>query len=185
MNRARAARWIVGALAPIACGVILACGELTPVTSTRTPRACRTQPGPPPSQCRLSGADADWLPPAYVSNASCRCQATPNSPTANCVRGELDAIVMAVSQVTRDEWQRQKSELYDTGQREEYDRWLRQTAGREIYRWHQQAQASCCCPAALPPYERWASTLTLPFDACSSARALASFGSCRGQPGRW
>jgi hypothetical protein len=142
-------------------------------------------PGPPPSQCRLSGADADWLPPAYVSNATCRCQATPNSPSANCVRGKLDAILMEVPAKTRAAWRSQKTELQDAGQREAYDAWLHQTAAREIYRWHEQAHASCCCAASLPPYERWWLTVAVPFDSCSGAHALASFGSCRGQRGRW
>ena len=185
MDHARAGRWIIVALSPIACGVMLACGELTPLTSTGASKACRMAPGPSPSQCRLSGTDADWLPPAYVHNANCRCQETPNSPSANCVRGELDAILMAVPAQTRDEWQRQKSKLYDASLHEDYDRWLHQTAGRDIYRWHQQAHARCCCSAALPPYAQWSSTVTTPFDACSRERALSSFGSCRGEPGRW
>ncbi|MBW2269698.1 MAG: hypothetical protein JRH16_14080 [Deltaproteobacteria bacterium] len=185
MSLAHANRWGIGVLVPIACSVMLACGELTPVTTSRAPRACRTVPGPSPSQCRLSGSDADWLPPAYASNANCRCQATPSSPSANCVRGKLDAILVEVPETTRTEWQHQRAELYDTGRHEEYDLWLRQTAGREIYRWHQLAHASCCCPAPLPPYEQWSSTLTVPFEDCSRTRAIAEFGSCRGQPGRW
>ena len=184
MERVRSNRIVLLGLLVLA-GALCGCGEVTAVTGSRAPRACRTSPGPSPAQCRLMGSDEDWLPPAYVRNAACRCQATPNSPSANCVRGRLEAELLAVPEATRSEWRRQKAALYREGRPGEYERWVQETAGREIYRWHERAHSRCCCPTALPPYEQWSALLVVPFDSCSEVRALSHFGSCRGATGRW
>lgn len=174
------------ALATLACLLTAGCGsELKAVTYTGPAQACRTADGPAPAQCRLMGDDADWLPPAYVTNASCRCQATPSSPSANCVRGKLEAFVLETPDGIREEWRRQKAELYDTGKQQQYDAWLYANAGREIHRWHREAHAGCCCAAELPPYDQWWSTVSVPFESCTRSRVLADFGSCRGGKTRW
>jgi hypothetical protein len=36
-----------------------------------------------------------WLPDAYVNNATCACQTTPDEPRANCVRKVLQARLAA------------------------------------------------------------------------------------------
>jgi hypothetical protein len=101
------------------------------------------------------------------------------------VRGKLEAMLLEVPAETRAAWQRQKANLYDAGKFAEYDRWALETAAPEIYRWHQRVQTQCCCTAALPPYSEWSSNVTEPMGACSRARALETFGTCREQPGRW
>ncbi len=50
------------------------------------PADCRPASGIPPTDCSLYAANEFWLPGAYVQNATCACQETPKSTTANCVR---------------------------------------------------------------------------------------------------
>ena len=172
------------ALALAACAT-LACGDIGTTRPVRTGRVCRPAPGPAPAQCQLGGTDSDWLPPAYVLNSTCRCQATPNSLTANCVRGKLEATLLEVPAETRSEWQRQKVKLYDAGRHEEYERWALEVAAPELYRWHRKAQTQCCCSAALPPLAEWSTNVIENLGPCSRALALDAFGTCRDQPGRW
>ena len=172
-------------MALLLAATLVGAGCGAPTAAPRRQKACRTAPGPPPSQCRLLGSEADWLPPAYVRNAACRCTATPNSPTANCVRGKVDAALDAVTEETREAWRRKKRELHDAGRHEAYEQWVRETAGPEIYRWHAKAHRRCCCAAPVPPYEQWSAAVTEPLASCSEARAVARFGSCRGHPDAW
>lgn len=47
---------------------------------------CIPGTGIPPTQCGAYLRNIWWLPNAYVNNATCACETTPDSPTANCVR---------------------------------------------------------------------------------------------------
>ena len=175
------------ALAALTLAVALApsCGQVRTVTGDEPAPSCRIVPGPSPRQCPLMGSDADWLPPAYVRNATCRCQSTPNSPSANCVRGRLETILRDVPRSTREAWREKKRTLLDAGRVEEYQRWLVEHAGKRIYLWHRKAHARCCCPNALPPYPEWSTVVTTPFASCSSRTTLERFGGCRGPRGSW
>lgn len=167
------------------CSVLLSCGQVRPVTGGDPAPACRITPGPAPSQCSLMGSDADWLPPAYVRNATCRCQRTPNSPSANCVRGRLEQIVRTAPRRVRETWLEKRVTLLDAGKRAAYEKWLLDEAAPMIYRWHRESHARCCCPNALPPYTEWSKVVTTPFESCSDERALTHFGNCRGPRGSW
>ena len=175
----------LAALVALATLATLGCGEVNTVKRVRATQMCRPAEGPPPSQCRLHGTSSDWLPPAYLANSVCRCQATPSSPTGNCVRGKLDAAMWETDFETRDAWKQKRVELYDAGRVDEYNAWVEAVAGPEIYRWHQKAQADCCCSAPLPAYPVWVKVLVEPFGACSRAKAFEGFGTCRGQRTRW
>ncbi len=169
----------------VCLAALISCGSVRPVTDTSQTQACRVADGLTPRQCPLMGSDADWLPPAYVRNATCRCQASPNSPTANCVRGGLDEMLRSTPKEIRAAWREKKRTLHDAGRHEEYERWLVEDAGRALYRLHKKAHSRCCCPSALPAYREWSRVVTTPLADCRRERVLRAFGGCRAADGRW
>lgn len=146
---------------------------------------CRPAAGPPPSQCSDYEADADWLPPAYVRNAFCACSKTPDSPTANCVRGYLQQ-QMAERTDLREKWGAAKKK-YDHGiEKIAYDVYVAEHVTPVIYGWHTQAYESCCCPHGPAPYPDWIGVTEVDLEDCNLVNEMIDlFGSCHGTPGHW
>jgi hypothetical protein len=147
--------------------------------------SCEPKTGPLPNECTEYTQNASWLPDAYVRNAFCACSKTPDSPTANCVRGYLrEALANAGDLKTQ--WGEQKKKLEDGGAKEVYDAYVLATITPVIYRWHADAYESCCCKLGPAPYPDWIGVTTVNLEDCSVVNEMIDlFGSCHGTPGRW
>jgi Domain of unknown function (DUF4157) len=142
---------------------------------------CIPDPGIPSSDCGLYLSNAYWLPLAYVVNATCACSATPNVPTANCVRKFLQDRLRAtpgwlIAAATA-------AKALPPGQ---YEEWVQAFLTPRIYSDHVDAYRHCCCPHGPAPYPDWMAVTTVPIPSCSlTGWFINHFGSCTGTPGAW
>ncbi|HFD39748.1 MAG TPA: DUF4157 domain-containing protein [Anaerolineae bacterium] len=149
----------------------------------RAPR-CTPAPGYPPSRCFAYLANSYWLPLAYVNNATCACLATPNSPTANCVRKFLQDRLAATPTWLKT-WAAAQKAL-EFSQPAAYQAFVQAVITPRVYRDHVDAYRHCCCPSGPAGYWSWIGVTTVPIQPCSLVGdAIRWFGSCHGTPGRW
>jgi hypothetical protein len=151
-------------------------------------RTCNPAPGYPPSHCSVYAANAWWLPLAYVNNATCACTATPNVPTANCVRKHLQGSLAATPGVLKATAAAMKMfELSPIpGTYVMYQTFVQTMLAPGIYADHVAAYRSCCCPFGPAPYADWIGVTAIPFQPCSLVGwFINNFGSCTGAPNSW
>ncbi|MDX1382334.1 MAG: hypothetical protein R3190_01760 [Thermoanaerobaculia bacterium] len=147
---------------------------------------CTPAAGPPPDDCGGYAAHSDWLPDAYVTNATCACETTPDQDTSNCVRGLLQEALTDIRPDLRHEALTRKRQLRDDGDRIRYDEWVVEHLTPVIYQWHRAAYESCCCTHGPAPYDDWIGVTTVEIRDCAVIEeAIDVFGSCHGTPGRW
>lgn len=151
------------------------------------PPDCRPVEGVPPSTCSAYEAAADWLPPAFVQNATCACKTTPDAPSANAVRRtlqrELAATDPAFVAACREKLAASKAGLLAELA---YEEWVAVHFAPLAYVWHQKAYASGCCPCGPAPFVDWVAVCTIPIPFCHLVEeAIDWFGSCHCTPGQW
>jgi len=157
--------------------------EPTGTTAFTSSSACTPGAGIPNSNCSAYAANAYWLPTAYVNNATCACTATPNVPTANCVRKFLQARLAATPTSLKIAATAAKATLIDPVA---YTAFVQAMLTPRIYADHQDAYRACCCPYGPAPYVDWIGVTTIPFQPCSLVGwFINNFGSCTGTPGSW
>ena len=137
--------------------------------------ACTPGPGIPPSQCAAYAANIWWLPSAYVNNATCACQQTPNVPTANCVRKFLQDRMVATPTWLKVLAASQKLN----------PAFVQAVLTPRIYQDHVDAYRQCCCPCGPAPYPAWIGVTTVPLPCSAVGAAIRQFGSCHCTPGSW
>ncbi len=149
---------------------------------------CVTAEGIPPSQCSAYAAHKDWLPPAFVQNATCACEKTPDEPSANAVRltlqNELASTDPAFVQLCREKlaWLNE----HPIERAIEYELWVAQHFAPVAYLWHVRAYQSGCCPCGPAPFIDWVAVCTIPIPLCKLVEeAIDWFGSCHCTPGKW
>jgi hypothetical protein len=149
--------------------------------------ACTPAPGyPPAGHCSAYLANAWWLPLAYVNNATCACTATPNVPTANCVRKFLQDRLAATPGWLMALAASQKVNELNPVTYPAYQAFVQAVLTPRIYQDHVDAYRSCCCPSGPAPYIDWVGVTTIPFQPCSLVGwFIDHFGSCTGTPGAW
>jgi len=147
-------------------------------------RNCTPAAGKPPTDCNAYIDNSWWLPMAYVNNATCACNSTPNSTTANCVRAFLQARLAATPMALKLLAAAQKAtELTNPAL---YQVFVQSFLTPLIYQDHVDAYASCCCSSGPAPYPAWIGVTTVPIPSCPLVGAFIDlFGSCHGTPGRW
>ncbi|MGH9969843.1 MAG: eCIS core domain-containing protein [Pyrinomonadaceae bacterium] len=157
----------------------------TPVpVPDNAPANCTPPPGLPPTECSLYRANEYWLPSAYVHNATCACQETPNSTTANCVRKFLQDRLAATPQSEKDFWSRMKQLEFMS--KAEYDQEILQRGLiNRIFEDHVDAYSNCCCPSGPAPFTAWIGVSTTPLGCQLVGMAIRRAGSCHGTPGAW
>jgi len=145
---------------------------------------CRPGAGLPPTNCSAYAANKWWLPIAYVNNATCACRATPNSPSANCVRKFLQDRLASTSWGLKAVGAAMKPQ--EIVNPVVYQGFVQTTLTPRIHRDHVDAYRSCCCPSGPAAYPSWIGVTTVPIQPCSLVGAsIRYFGSCHGTPGRW
>ena len=147
---------------------------------------CTPAPGFTPSHCSAYAAAAWWLPLAYVNNATCACVATPDSPTANCVRKFLQDRLAAAPTWLKTMAAAQKPLELNPITHPSYQAFVQTTLTPRIYQDHVDAYRNCCCPSGPADYWSWIGVTTVPIQPCSAVGdAIRYFGSCHGTPGTW
>ncbi|MDJ0822528.1 MAG: hypothetical protein QNJ09_12070 [Paracoccaceae bacterium] len=149
------------------------------------PAGCKPQyAGTGPNNCGVYLQNAYWLPWAYVRNATCACQQTPNSKTANCVREFLQHRLRATPA-----WLKilagsfKAKEIIDPIG---YQAFVQTVLTPRIYFDHVDAYKACCCPSGPAPYPAWMGVTSIPMPTCNLVgRSIREFGSCHGTPGAW
>ena len=162
--------------------------ELTPSEEVSSRDQCIPDTGFPPTQCSAYSINSWWLPFAYVNNATCACIATPDSPTANCVRKFLQDRLAATPL-----WLKTMAALRKPNDNpllpetyRDYQVFVQAFLTPRIYRDHVDAYASCCCPFGPAPYPAWIGVTTAPIQPCSLVGLfIRYFGSCHGTRGVW
>ena len=143
--------------------------------------SCIPDPGIPSTDCGLYASNAYWLPLAYVVNAGCACSATPNVPTANCVRKFLQDRLRATPDSLIAAATAAKTLPFGA-----YEAWVQAFLTPRIYRDHVDAYRHCCCPQGPAPYLDWMAVTTVPIPSCGlTGWFINHFGSCTGTPGAW
>ncbi len=156
-------------------------------TTERATSTCTPAAGTLPTNCSAYIRNSWWLPMAYVNNATCACQETPNSPTANCVRKSLQdrmaatpgwLQVLAAGEKVNDN--PANPQLYAA-----YQAFVQIFLTPRIYRDHVDAYRNCCCPSGPAAYPAWIGVTTVPMPCSAVGWSIRQFGSCHGTPGRW
>ena len=146
--------------------------------------ACIPASGVPNTDCSAYLDNAWWLPLAYVNNATCACNSTPNVPTANCVRKFLQSRLAATPASLKAIAATQK--ILEVGSYPLYQAFVQTVLTPRIYQDHVDAYRSCCCPSGPAPYVDWIGVTSVPIQPCSLVGlTIRYFGSCSGTPGEW
>jgi hypothetical protein len=129
-------------------------------------------------------ANSWWLPLAYVNNATCAYSATPNTPTADCVRSFLQRRLASTPS-----WVKYGAAAYkplEVLNPVAYQAFVQSSLTPRIYRDHVDAYRACCCRSGPAPYPAWIGVTTVPIQPCSLVGdGIRRFGSCSGTPGTW
>ena len=149
---------------------------------------CVPATGVPNTDCSAYLSNQWWLPLAYVNNATCACNSTPNVPTAKCVRKFLQDRLAATPGWLKALAAAQKFlEISPVpGSYAAYQIFVQTVLTPRIYQDHVDAYRSCCCPSGPAPYYDWIGVTSAPIQPCSLVGlVIRYFGSCSGTPGAW
>jgi hypothetical protein len=153
---------------------------------TATPCTPAARPPPTLSNCSAYLANAWWLPNAYVNNATCACLTTPNSPTANCVRGFLQARLAATPAFIKALAVAEKPLESNPLLYPAYETFVQTVLAPRIYIDHVDAYSSCCCGSGPAPYPAWVGVTSIPIQPCSLVGlSIRLFGACHAADGSW
>jgi len=146
---------------------------------------CNPAPGIPNTNCSAYWRNAWWLPLAYVNNATCACQETPNTPTAKCVRKVLQDRLDATPWYVQAAAAALKSHEINPVTYPAYQLAVQALLTPRIYDDHVLAYKSCCCPSGPANYAAWIGVTSVRLPCYIVGYAIRQFGSCHGTPGRW
>ncbi len=147
---------------------------------------CTPKPGIKNSECDAYVKESWWLPEAYVHNATCACQETPNVPTANCMRKFLQDRLGQVDREVKVEASHWLGALMTRRvSKSEYVNFVQLNLTPIIFKDHVDAYRDCCCPSGPAPLEAWRGVTTFALPCAGVGAAIRQFGSCHGTPGEW
>lgn len=149
--------------------------------------ACTPSPGIPDTVCGAYAASSWWLPIAYVNNATCACETTPNVPTAKCVRKRLqDKLAATPGSVKAVAALQKGNDVPGSPPYHVYQAFVQSVLTPRIYQDHVEAYRECCCPSGPASYPAWIGVTTVPLRPCSVVGYfIRQYGSCHGTPGTW
>jgi hypothetical protein len=159
---------------------------LNPASPEAAPQnlTCVPAPGIPNTDCSAYLSNAWWLPLAYVNNATCACNSTPNVLTANCVRKFLQGRLAATPTWLKLLVAAQKP--LEISSPAEYQAFVQAVLTPRIYQDHVDAYRGCCCPSGPAAYYDWIGVTLVPIQPCSLVGlTIRYFGSCSGTAGVW
>jgi hypothetical protein len=146
---------------------------------------CNPGPGLLNSNCGAYLRNTWWLPLAYVNNATCACQETPNLPTANCVRKVLQDRLAATP--TSLKWLAASEKPLEANPATYLAYWafVQAFLTPRIHDDHKTAYKTCCCPSGPASRLAWVGVTSVPLPCPVVGKSILKFGSCHGTPGKW
>jgi outer membrane protein OmpA-like peptidoglycan-associated protein len=150
--------------------------------------ACTPAAGIPNTVCSAYAAHSSWLPLAYVRNATCACNTTPNLPEYSCIRKFLQDRVAAAPPPLKTLAASKKYLEASINPLDllEYKKFVLANLTPVIYKDHVDAYRGCCCPSGPAPYPAWEAVTTIPSPSCDLVgESIKYAGSCHGTPGKW
>jgi len=137
--------------------------------------------GLPPTACGAYQYEADWLPHAYVQNATCACSTLPDDPKANCIRAFLQNRLSTYPAALKDTLRAAKRSIIPG----HYEFAVQTQLTPRIYRDHTDAYKACGCQGRPAPYPDWIGVTTVPLPCPAVHRSILVFGSCSGVTNKW
>jgi hypothetical protein len=135
----------------------------------------------PGVDCNVYEENKDWLPPAYVINAACVCNAPNDALTSDCAHAKIRAQTLAAPEALREEGRRCNSK-----HGLERDACFEKHLTPFLHQIHVNAYTECCCPCGPSSYATWKAITVVPIKNCKETVKLFDlFGSCQGTPGKW
>jgi hypothetical protein len=182
----RGALWLLAVMLAgaggLACTSSLAREAVCP--NPRNVNGCTTPKEPKrdsPSGCTFYQTNSDWLPAAYVFNATCVCEMSPDDKTADCAHAKIQQQMQDLPESIK-----QQGRLCNGKDGLERDACFEQFLPSKLYQLHVNAFTECCCPCGPPPFLTWKVVTVLQSTSCTAASDLFEvFGSCHGTPGQW
>ena len=161
------------------------------VSDAAAPASCTPAPGLTPGSCGAYARAADYLPDAYVQDATCACRTTPDEPRSNCIRAFLQARMAAWPASLKSQGRFYKALaalptlLTTVPLASPYDVWVQTVLTPRIYQDHVDAYRNCCCAGPPAPYPAWIGVTTVPLPCEAVRQAILWTGSCSADPGNW
>lgn len=149
---------------------------------------CTPGPGKPSTDCGIYKANSWWLPLAYVHNATCACETTPDTPEYQCIRKTLqDRLAAAPWELTAGAALMKHLEgSPDVIDFLRYNAFVVRYITPMIYADHVAAYQACCCPGGPAPRSAWVGVTTFLVPSCSVIKwSILAAGTCYGIPGGW
>jgi hypothetical protein len=144
---------------------------------------CIPGKGTRPDQCGIYDTNRDWLPAAYANNATCACEETPDTPSANRVRAVLQQRLAATPKEVKAE--ATKAKVLELLSPKAYAAWVLLRLTPRIYDDHVEAYKEGCCPSGPATRRAWDVVTTVPLPCFIVGGSIRYFGSCHGTPGKW
>lgn len=149
-----------------------------------------TKEGIPPSDytCEIYSKHEDWLPDAFINNATCACLKIPDEERANVIRQILIERLDSVNLSLKEEAISMK-QLFVKKEisKHKYNKFIKKKITPIIYEDHVIAYETAGCKANPAPYIGWKQITTRKVKSCKliwfSIRYFG--GSCSGKWGRW
>lgn len=146
--------------------------------------------GIPPSTytCEIYSKHEDWLPDAFINNATCACLKIPDEERANVIRQILIERLDSVDLSLKAEAISMKGLLLKKEiSKHKYNKFVKKKITPIIYKDHVIAYETAGCKANPAPYIGWKQITTRKVKSCKliwfSIRYFG--GSCSGKWGRW
>ena len=138
--------------------------------------------------CKAYKENEDWLPTAFVINATCACQETPDELRANIIRKELQMQLLQFPTSLK-ELAKQQKQLFLSGKlsKKKYNRFIKQWLTPIIYSNHVTAYQTANCKGNPAPYWTWKVVTTIPIHNCKLVRLMifCGGGSCSDCTCKW
>jgi hypothetical protein len=146
--------------------------------------------GIPPSTytCEIYEKHTDWLPDAFINNATCACIKIPDEYRANVIRQVLIERLDSVNLELKTKAVSMKKQCMDkTISKHKYNKFIKREITPVIYRDHIIAYEKAGCKADPAPFFGWKQITTRKVKSCKliwfSIRYFG--GSCSGKWGKW
>ncbi len=143
---------------------------------------------PSESNCRRFSENASWLPDAYIANATCACEITPDETRANRIRFMLQQRLIHTPDSVRQRAADQKAKLANGElSKREYRKYVRTELAPRFYNDHRISYDEAGCEGDPAPFVFWKRVCTHRIGKCRriwwGMRWLG--GSCSAKWGKW
>jgi hypothetical protein len=149
-------------------------------------KAILNQLSPSDENCKFY-RENEWLPDAFINNATCACLKIPNTEEANTIRYylkiQLDSLPDELKILAQ---QKKNSLLKGELSKRKYRRFIIKNLTKPIYDHHVYAYSKAGCKGTAAPYQAWKMITTKKVKDCDKIwLSIKCFGPCSGRFGKW